>query len=489
MTHEAFRSAGALAEAIRNGRVSSRKALEHFLERCEHSNGKINAVIALDTDGARARADAADKARESGRELGPLHGLPMTVKDSFEFAGLPTVCGEPSLAEHRPQVHATAVQRLIDAGAVVFGKTNTPRLAQDVQTYNEVFGTTRNPWNPERTCGGSSGGAAAAVSAGLTPLELGSDLAGSIRTPSHYCGVYGHKPSYRLIPLRGHIPESPGTLSEPDLAVAGPIGRSAEDLRLALSVLAGPAELDEPAWRLDLPEPRHRKIEDFRVACWFYDPFAPADAQTSDRLREVANTLKEAGVAVDESPRMPVALHDCYKAYEVLMSALIGSGLPADVHRQLSWMAPWVRLLRRDRPLTYGHFIVGSVQSHRDWARAHEERERLRWGWRDFFNRYDILLMPVTPTPAPVHNQKGNIYRRHIQVDGCTRPYLDQFAWAAPATLAYLPATSAPVGQSPDGLPINVQIVSDYLQDHTTIEFARLLAERIGGFESPPGFS
>jgi len=478
-----YRSASVLAEAIRSGQLSSRDALEHYLERVGRLNERINAVIALDADGARQRADAADKAREAGETLGPLHGVPMSVKDSYEFAGLPTVCGEPSLTEHHPRTHAAAVQRLVDAGAIVFGKTNTPRLAQDVQTYNKVFGTTNNPWNPDHTSGGSSGGAAAALAAGLTPLELGSDLAGSIRTPAHYCGVYGHKPSYGLIPMRGHIPGPPGTLSEPDLAVAGPMARTAEDL-----VLAGPGDLDARGWRLELPGASAGRFEDFRIACWFEDPFSPVDAATSERMRKVVEALRDAGATVEENPRLPSTLEDLYTLYESLLNALIGAGLPRKMHNQLRRIAPWVRLLRRDRTRTMGRFIVGSVQSHRDWARANEARERMRRGWRGFFRRYDALLMPVTPTPAPPHNQQGNIYRRQIEVDGRQRPYVDQFSWIAPASVAGLPATSAPVGRSDDGLPINIQIVSDYMQDATTIELARLLAERIGGSQVPGGY-
>lgn len=489
VAHHIYESATSLARALREGQVSSREALEHHLARVERFDPQIHAVVALDAEGARKRADAADRVFAAGTKLGPLHGLPMTVKDSFEFAGLPTVCGEPSLTGHRPEAHAVAVQRLIDAGAVIFGKTNTPQLAQDVQTYNPVFGTTCNPWDRTRTCGGSSGGAAAAVAAGLTPLELGSDLAGSVRTPAHYCGVYGHKSSHRLIPLQGHIPGPPGTLSEPDLAVAGPIGRTAGDLALALSVLAGPGDLDAPAWRLTLPEARAHRLEDFRVACWPEDGWAPLDEATRGTLAAVVQTLRAAGVSVEEHPALPCSIESCYAHYETLLSAVIvAAGLPKNIDRQLRLLAPWARLLRRDRPRSLARFAVGTTQSYRDWARAHEARERLRRSWHEFFLHYDILLMPVTPTPAPPHNQKRNIYQRKIRVNGHERPYVDQFAWVAPATLAGLPATAAPAGRNAEGLPIAIQIVSDYLQDATTIEFAGLLGEHIGGFRSPPGF-
>src|SRR5690349_15997784 len=229
-----------LAALLRERAVSAVELLERHRERVERLNPALNAVIASDFDAARERARAADAATARGESWGPLHGLPMTIKDSFEYAGMATVCGAPALAQHRPRASAPAVQRLVDAGAVVFGKTNVPMYAGDVQTYNKVFGTTRNPWNPERTPGGSSGGAAVAMAAGLSALELGSDVAGSIRTPAHFCGVYGHKPSSGLVPMRGHIPGPPGTISDADLVAGGPLARSAEDLALALRVLSGP---------------------------------------------------------------------------------------------------------------------------------------------------------------------------------------------------------------------------------------------------------
>ena len=242
MDEPTFSGAAELADAIRTRKVSSRELLDHYLARIDKINPTLNAVVTLDTERARKRADDADHALARGESWGPLHGLPITVKDVFETAGIRTTAGAPAFSEHVPTADAIAVARLQAAGAVLIGKTNTPMFAGDGQSYNAIFGTTNNPWDLARSPGGSSGGSAAAIAAGLSALELGSDIGGSIRSPAHCCGVYGHKPTYGIVPLRGHIPPMPGTIAEVDIAVAGPIARSADDLDLALGVLAGPSD-------------------------------------------------------------------------------------------------------------------------------------------------------------------------------------------------------------------------------------------------------
>ena len=476
-----------LAQAIREGRISSREALDFHLDRVERLNPKINAVIAIDADAARKRAQEADAARAGGESWGPLHGLPMTVKDAYEVTGMATVCGAPALENHRPKTNALAVQRLMEAGAIVFGKTNTPLFAGDIQTYNAVFGTTHNPWNLERTCGGSSGGSAAALAAGLTPLELGSDLAGSIRTPAHWCGVFGHKPSHGLIPLRGHIPGPPGTLSEPDLAVGGPLARSAEDLQLALDILAGPDPRSAKAWSLELPPPRSSRLSDLRVACHFDDPFCPVDGATRSVLDQTAKAWRQAGAMLSDTPP-PVPLPEAFESYERLLDAVIGAGLPPKVYARLTRGAPFMRWLGRDECGRLGRFMNASTQRFRDWARFDEARQHQRARWDEYFTHFDVLLMPVTPTAAIRHDPSRNLFSRRIDVDGLARPYTDQFVWIGPASSALLPVTVMPAGQSPDGLPIGVQIVGPYLEDRTTIEVARLLSRASGGFTPPPGF-
>src|SRR5271155_1742707 len=252
MAELAYLSAIEIARRIRERSISSREALDYFFARIEELDKRVNSVVTIDATRARIAADAADAALARGELRGPLHGVPMTVKDSFQTAGMRTTSGAPELAEFTPQEDAWPVARLREAGAIVFGKTNAPIYAGDLQTYNEVFGTTNNPYDVSRTPGGSSGGSAAALACGFTPLELGSDIGGSIRLPSHMAGVAGHKPSYGLVPAHGQIPGPPGTLSLADLAVAGPMARTVEDLKLGLGIMAGPNRWEHPAWRLSL---------------------------------------------------------------------------------------------------------------------------------------------------------------------------------------------------------------------------------------------
>ena len=255
MSDIALQPAHALAASIRRRDLSSRELLDHYLARVDALNGPLDAVVTLDPDGARRAADAADAALARGDDVGPLHGVPMTVKDTYQTAGMRTTCGLPAW-DHVPERDAEAVRRLRGAGAVIFGKTNTPTLAGDWQTYNPMFGTSNNPWDTTRTTGGSSGGAAAAVATGMTALELGSDIGGSIRFPANWCGVCGHKPTWGVVSQAGHLPPAPGTLAATDLSVVGPLARDVTDLELALEVLAGAAGHAAAGWRLELPPPR-----------------------------------------------------------------------------------------------------------------------------------------------------------------------------------------------------------------------------------------
>lgn len=482
-----FASASILASAIREKRITCADALEWHLDRIERLNPDLNAVIAMDVEGARERARAADAALAAGEVWGPLHGVPMTVKDTYEVAGMATVCGEPSLAHYHSERDAVAVQRLRAAGAIIFGKTNTPRFAQDIQTFNKVFGTTNNPWDTTRTPGGSSGGAAAATAAGFTAFELGSDIGGSIRTPAHWCGVYGHKPSHGIIPLEGHIPGPPGTVSEPDLATPGPLARAPEDLSLALDLLAGAGTLANKAWQLTLPAPRHDKLADFRVACWFDDEFCPVDSETKRLLGEAADALRGTGAAVDTNPELPFTMATAFGLYQQLLNAVIGAGIPPKLYRKAQRAASFFRLVGRTKAGALSGFVDTATQTFKQWAGNNERRQRERRDWEQFFENYDVLLMPVTPTAAIPHQQAGSLFSRTIDVDGTKRPYFDQFVWIAPATSALLPVTVAPIGQTATNLPIGMQIVGPYLEDHTTITFAGLLAEQMGGFVSPPG--
>jgi amidase len=477
-------SAATLARILRNRELGSRELLEHYVKRIERLNPALNAVVTLDLERARAAADAADAAAARGEFKGPLHGLPITIKDTFETAGLRTTAGATIYAQHVPMQNAVAVQRLIDAGAIVFGKTNTPAFAADVQTYNEVFGATNNPWDVSRAAGGSSGGAAVAVAAGFTAFELGSDIGGSIRNPVHYCGVYGHKPTFGIIPTRGHIPGPPGTLAARDISVAGPIARSADDIDMLLALLAGPLPEQAVAWRFALPPPRHNRLRDYRIAAWFDDADYPVDDAVKQSLQRLAESLRRAGARIDERARPTLQLRDAFRAYLQLLWPVSVADVPEAAFEKLRDAAE--RYAPGDDSAQARHARFATT-THRAWMRANGVREQYRAAWRAFFEQYDVLLTPVTPICAPRHDHSTDLLARTISVNGEKRWYWEQLAWISLAGMAYLPATVAPIERA-NGLPVGVQIIGPYLEDRTTIDFAKRLADVVGGFQSPPGY-
>ncbi len=461
-------SATGLAAAIARREVSSVEVLDHLAARVEQLDGPVNSVVQLDLDRAGAAARAADAAVAAGEELGPLHGVPMTIKDSFETEGCVTTSGAPMLAGHVPTADAWPVARLRAAGAIPFAKTNLPLFAGDIQTFNEVYGTTNNPYDVARTPGGSSGGAAAALAMGFTPLELGSDIGGSIRVPSHYCGVMGHKASYGITSGPGHIPGPPGTLSGADIAVFGPMARNVDDLELGLDVIAGPDRWDTPAWRLDLPPSRATALADFRIAVWADDPWSPVDADTSSALSDLTAAIEAAGAHVDVDARPPCSLEEVWDVFSPLLFAALASG---HTDEALDHMAASTDT----SPL--GAVMRATAMRHQNWLSLNERRLQLREQVGRFFDSYDAILMPIHPCAAIPHDHPGTPATRTVSIDGAERSYMDLFHWIALAGAAYLPATVVPVGSSREGLPIGVQIVGAYLHDRTTLQLARHLAQ------------
>ena len=485
MTDVAFRSASELAKMIQSKDISSRELLDVYLERVDQHNPKLNAVVTLDAEGARKRADEADAALARGESLGPLHGVPMTVKDTIEVARMRTTAGFQPFSDHVPSAHATTVERLAQAGAIVFGKTNVPVLASDWQSTNPIFGTTNNPWDMTRTPGGSSGGSAAALAAGLAGLEIGSDIGGSIRIPAHFCGVYGHKPTHGIVPARGHIPGPPGTLGEPDIAALGPLARSADDLDLSLSILAGPREDRALAWRLALPPPRQRALGAYRIAAWIDDPLCPVESEMRVQFEATVAGLRKAGTQVDENARPAINLSDAVRTYMQLLWPIMMAGMPPE---QIEAMQTQADQLPSDDDGFFARMVRFGTQQHRDWIVANEMREQMRACWATFFRDYDVLLCPVSPFAATPHDHSEPFHERTVTVGGEPRLYADQFMWAGAIGMALLPATVAPIGRLSNGLPVGVQIVGPYLEDRTTIDVARRLAEVMGGFEPPPGY-
>ena len=481
----ALKSASYLTAALRARELGALELLDHQLARVERLNPRLNAVVTLDADRARAEARLADERSARGDALGPLHGLPLTIKDAIETDGMRTTCGVPLLADHVPAADAEVVARLRTAGAIVFGKTNTPAWTSDNQTFNAVFGATNNPWDLTRGPGGSSGGAAAAVAAGLTSLEVGSDIAGSLRNPAHYCGVYGHKSSWGVIPDRGHIPGPPGTLAPTDVGVLGPLARSAGDLRLAMSVLAGPDAAHGVAWRFGFPPSRHQSLDQYRVAAWLDDPAAPVDGSVLDCLHAVIDALRSTGVSVDETARPAFSLQEMDDVARTLVSGVFCSGPTDDEYAAL---AKATANLSTDDNGPVANYLRDTTQSKRLWNTANERRWKIRSAWADFFCSFDVLLCPPAQTAAFPHDPRPNLLARRVLVNGEERPAAEALVWARFVGAAGLPSTVAPVGATPEGLPVGVQIIGPYLEDLTTIDFASMLADGIGGYNPPPGY-
>lgn len=469
-------SATETARRIAAGEVSSREVLDHLVARTDRLDRDVNAVVWRDLEAAQRAADAADEAVRSGAPCGPFHGVPITVKDSFQTAGMRTTSGAPELADFTPDADADPVARLRVAGCVIWGKTNLPIYAGDIQSHNEVYGVTVNPWDPSRTCGGSSGGSAAALSLGLTALELGSDIGGSIRVPAHYCGVMGHKPSFGLVPAHGQIPGPPGTFSQADLAVSGPMARHIEDLETALDVLAGPDRWMNPAWSVALPPARHQDPSAFRVAMWPDDPACPVDTDTARVMTELATRLTSAGIDVDIDARPGVSFERMTDTFLQLLYAALSGGHAKDKIEHLA---------ASPDPSPLGDVYRATGMRHRDWLSLHERRLQIRERWAEFFTSFDVMLMPVQPRDAIEHDHTEPQFGRSVTIDGATRPYMDLFRWVGPAGVAYLPSTVVPVGMSQAGLPIGVQVIAPYLEDRTALRFAAAIADLSGGCPRP----
>jgi amidase len=456
-------SAARLAEAIRVRELSSRELLDIFLDRIERLNPPINAVVTLDVERAQRAAAAADERVARGDALGSLHGLPVTIKDAIETEGLRSTGGATELTDHVPAADAPAVARLKDAGAIVFGKTNLPRWSGDAQTYNEMFGTTNNPWHVERVPGGSSGGAAAAVACGFTSFELGTDIGGSIRMPSHFCGVYGLKPSHGIISQRGYLDHVGGGTTDADINVFGPIARSADDLDLLLGVLAGPEPDRAVAWRLDLPPAKGTTLADYRIGVWLDDDVCRIARDYHAVLANMVDQITDAGAKVEEA-HPPVDAAEQLALFSHRIAAAVSPSMDDDV----------------------AEAIAGS---HAAWLRSEEHRARLRGIWAEWFDDFDILLCPVNTGAAFPHNQEGDILTRTIDVDGIARPMLDVVAWPGLIGIMGLPSAVSPIGRTAENMPVGVQVVSPSLHDRRSVRVARLISEVVGGYEPPPGFA
>jgi len=450
-----------LVAALQSGKTSAAALLARSVERIEKFDPALNAVVVRDFERARAAALAADAALARG-DRRPLLGVPVTVKEAFNVEGLPTTWGIPGTGQPPAPEDAVLVRRLKAAGAIVIGKTNVAMQLADWQSDNPVYGRTNNPWDLARTPGGSSGGGAAALAAGYVSLEFGSDLVGSLRVPAHFCGVFAHKPTHGLVPMRGSAPPgTPALSADPavDLAVVGPMARSAADLALALDVVAGPDDAQAIAYRLALPAARHAALADFRVLLLDAHPLVPTSNSVRSALGRIGEGLERAGCRVGRgSPLLP-DLSRLASLWGQLLWAQLGADTPG--------AEPGI--------------------SHRDWIHADRARAGVAHQWRAFFQPWDLLLCPVAPTPAFAHDH-GEMGARRLRIDDLEIAYQDQSPWSSIATLTGLPATVVPIGLSDDGLPVGMQIIGPYLEDRTPIAFAEAMERAFGGFVAPPGY-
>ena len=420
-------------------------------------------------------------------ERRPLLGVPVTIKESYNVAGLPTTWGISTARDFVSQEDALAVARLKGAGAVILGKTNVPLGLGDWQSYNDIHGVTNNPWDKTRTPGGSSGGSSAALAAGFGPLSLGSDIGGSLRVPAHFCGVCAHKPTHGLVASRGHTPPGlpawPGTV---DLAVIGPMARSVDDLMLALDLIAGPDEAAEGrAYRLSLPPARREKLAEFRVLIITEHPFLPTSPEVGASLELLAKQLAGAGVDVQRETRLLPDLGASARLYAKLLNAITTARLPED---RLQEIRAFIEAIPVDDQSFMAELARGAVMSHRDWLSADFARQGVKQQWRALFRDFDVVLCPPAATPAFRHDPSARPEERTIAVGGKEFPYLHQLVWAELATMSGLPATVIPIGVT-DGLPIGVQIIGPEFEDRTPLAFARLVEREFGGFTAPPGYA
>ncbi len=451
-------SATDLVAALAARRVSALELAEEAIGRIEARDKAINAVVVRDFDRARETARAADAALARG-DRRPLLGLPMTVKESHNIAGLATTWGAPMFQGMLAQSDALGITRLKNAGAVILGKTNVPPFLSDYQSNNPIYGRTGNPWDLTRTPGGSSGGAAAALAAGMVPLEFGSDIGGSIRMPAHFCGVFGHKPSYNLIPVRGHEPPGAGPGAGVLLAVVGPLARTAKDLSLALDVLAGPDTAEAMAYRLDLPLARHAKLGEHRVLVLSDSAMMPVDDEIRAGIEAMGDKLAVLGAKVTRGSDLVPDYAEIQRVYMGILMPTVTRGAPG----------------------------VPVISAH-EWMELLDAQARLRLQWARLFQDFDVVLAPVHGSAAFPHDDNPDMGARTLTLNGKTVSYMAPAGWAGLATSANLPATAMPVGLTRAGLPYGLQVIGPYLEDRTTLAFAALAEREFGGFRPPPGF-
>jgi amidase len=483
MSDIAFQPAYKLARLLKSRKLSAKELLETCLSQYVRHNDKINAVVVTDFERAKKAAAASDRRLAKGKSLSMFDGVPMTAKESFDWSGTPSTWGDPKLANNIATTDAVALSRLTGAGAVMYGKTNVPFHLADWQSFNAIYGTTGNPWDVRRTPGGSSGGAAAALATGMSVIEIGSDIGASIRNPAHYCGVFGHKPTYGVVPYRGHL--MPGSVALSDITVAGPMARSAKDLTAMMDILAGPETIEARGSVSRLEKLKQKSFKDFRVAIKISSPVSDVDAPVQNLILELGDFLKKKVKALSFDAAPAFDDREAYENYILLLRATATKRMPIEEYN-----AAFEKVRSLD-PLDKSYVALMNrafAMSHREWLQLNERRHQMRLLWDRFFNDWDVMLCPAAASTAWPHDQKGERHERLIEVNGKKVSTIDQRFWAGYSCNFYLPSTVAPIGLTPDALPSGVQIIAREYGDYTSLRFAELIEQEFGGFIAPPGY-
>lgn len=478
-----FATAHELAAAISERRASAVEVLDAHLAHITRHNPALNAIVTLNEERARVRAREADAALARGEVWGPLHGVPVTIKDSFATAGLRTTSGYPPLADYIPAADATVVARLRAAGAIILGKTNLPLLVHGFQTDNPIFGRSNNPWNLERTPGGSTGGGAAALAAGLSPLEVGSDYGGSVRIPAHYCGLYSLKPTERRIPLTGHIPELPGKpRSVRHVATPGPLARSVQDLTVALQVMAGPDPAQPEIPPVPLVPAPEQLWPALRVA--WSDDFGglPVTRETQAALHGLVAELDRRGCTVEQRLPNGFDFPGIWETYGELRQCEIGSAMSSELEAECA--ANFGVSAASEDPEMRG-MAKRLNATLRQYTETLTKRDAYIAAVEQFFQAWDVFLCPVTVGPAFPHCRPGT----PIAVDDRRVPYrLGGTGYTSPFNLTGHPVVVLPLARSTEGLPIGVQVVGRRWDEMKLLAIAEQLDTIVGPFRRPPGY-
>ncbi|MBE9913484.1 amidase [Paenibacillus donghaensis] len=483
----AYQTASDLIRNLKNGQVTSKQLVEYYFMRIDRLNPDINAVIQQQREAALQQAELADLERQAGKIRGPLHGLPLTIKESFNVKGLPTTSGAKHLRSNIAPDNAPTVQSLLNAGAIITGKTNVPTMTSDWQTYNDIYGTTNNPWDLNLSPGGSSGGSAAALAAGLTPVEFGSDLIGCLRIPAHYTGVFAHRCSLGIMSVRGHVPGSPpDDPSEPDLSAAGPLARCAADLRLMMKVLYKPW-LEVPV-EPDFSSNTLMNKNKIKVLTWFGDTAHEVDASIKRRYEDFVSELSQKPeIEVHDQLPEDIRLDELFELAIQLSARLVGTSFNARQRMVASLASLGLRMSKAFTsafPEGLDRYYAAMNDGSAEHRRTDQLRQEYHRKFEALFQEYDVLLMPVSPVLAIPHMQQA-VHRRSLNVNGRAVGYNEHLIWNVLATVLGLPSTVMPLQYQDGELPCGIQVVSGQFQDDKTIDFAELCEEITGGFVPP----